>query len=204
MENKKIERHPFTPFLPKGCKLVMCGTFPPKPEKWSMDFFYPNFQNDMWRVFGSIFFDDKEHFFNKMTKTVDKAGIQEMLIQHKIGIGETATEVIRTKDNASDKFLEIITPVNLTKIFRSASDCEVIATTGEKAASVIAALTHSEIPKIGEHIRISTILDDGSDRHFIHWRLPSTSRAFPMPFEQKTIYYARLLNYLGIIDGIKY
>lgn len=45
MENQKIEHHPFTPFLPDGCKVVLCGTFPPKPEKWSMDFFYPNFQN---------------------------------------------------------------------------------------------------------------------------------------------------------------
>ena len=44
--NQQIEHHPFTPFLPQGCKVVMCDTFPPKPEKWSMDFFYPNFHNE--------------------------------------------------------------------------------------------------------------------------------------------------------------
>ena len=43
MENDKIERHPFTPFLPEGCKVVMCGTFLHKPDKWSLDFFCPDF-----------------------------------------------------------------------------------------------------------------------------------------------------------------
>lgn len=200
MENQKIERHPFTPFLPEGCRVVMCGTFPPKPEKWSMDFFYPNFQNDMWRIFGLIFFKDKDRFFNKETKRVDKDGIQQMLIKYKIGVGETATEVIRTKDNASDKFLEIVTPVNLTKLFTNAPDIEVIATTGEKAASVIATLTDTEIPKMGEHISCRVNLADGTKREFIHWRCPSTSRAYPMPLERKATYYEDMLRFVGIIQ----
>ena len=197
--NQKIERHPFTPFLPDGCKIVMCGTFPPKPEKWSMDFFYPNFQNDMWRIFGLIFFGEKEHFFNKEKKTIDKEGIQEMLLKHKIGIGETATEVIRTKDNASDKFLEIVTPVNLTKLFTNAPDCEVIVTTGEKAASVIANLTGTEIPKMGEWKECETKMADGSRRVFRHWRLPSTSRAYPMKLEEKASYYREMLKSTGCV-----
>ena len=199
MENPKIEKHPFTPFLPEGCKVVMCGTFPPKPEKWSMDFFYPNFQNDMWRIFGKIFYNDKDRFFNKEKKTIDKIGIQQMLIEHKIGIGETATEVIRLKDNASDKFLEIVTPVNLTNLFTKAPKCEIIVTTGEKAASVIASLTNSAIPKMGEHIKCTAILEDGSKREFIHWRCPSTSRAYPMKLEEKTEYYAQMLRSAGIL-----
>ena len=198
MENQKIERHPFTPFLPEGCKVVLCGTFPPKPEKWAMDFFYPNFQNDMWRIFGLIFFNDKDKFFNKEEKKVDKAGIQQLLIKYKIGVGETATEVIRTKDNASDKFLEIVTPVNLTKLFTNAPDLEIIATTGEKAASVIASLTNTEIPKMGENIKCTAILEDGSKRDFIHWRCPSTSRAYPMKLEKKMAFYAEMLKSQGI------
>ena len=198
-ENQQIEQHPFTPFLPKGCKVVMCGTFPPKPEKWSMDFFYPNFQNDMWRIFGKIFYDDKDRFFNKELKAIDKAGIQHMLIEHKIGIGETATEVIRLKNNASDKFLEIVTPVDLTKLFTKAPECQIIVTTGEKAASVIASITNTDIPKMGEHIKCTTILEDGTKRDFIHWRCPSTSRAYPMKLEEKTGYYAQMLRSAGIL-----
>lgn len=164
-----------------------------------MDFFYPNFQNDMWRIFGLIFFNDKEHFFNKENKTIDKEGIQEMLMKYKIGIGETATEVIRTKDNASDKFLEIVTPVNLTRLFTKAPDLEIIVTTGEKAASVISSLTNMDIPKMGERVKCRACLDDGTEKEFIHWRCPSTSRAYPMPLEKKMAYYKEMLQSAGII-----
>ena len=198
-ENQQIEHHPFTPFLPQGCKVVMCGTFPPKPEKWSMDFFYPNFQNDMWRIFGLLFFNDVNHFFDRVTRTVDKTGIQEMLSQHKIGVGETATEVIRTKDNASDKFLEIVKPVNLHKLLIKVPDCTVIATTGEKAASVIASQTVTPLPKMGEHIECVVKMDDDTFRKFLHWRLPSTSRAFPMKLEKKAEYYAEMLRNLHLL-----
>ena len=199
MEKQKVELHPFSPFLPDGAKIVMCGTFPPKPEKWSMDFFYPNFYNDMWRIFGQIFFKNKEHFFDKNTKTVDKRGIQEMLTRHKIGIGETATEIIRTKDNASDKFLEIVTPVNLPNLLKKAPLCNAIVTTGEKAASVIANQSGSILPKMGEYIECKIDMDNGIDREFRHWRMPSTSRAYPMKFEHKTEYYFEMLKAEGII-----
>lgn len=200
MNHPKIERHPFTPFLPDGAKVVLCGTFPPKPEKWSMDFFYPNFQNDMWRIFGLIFYNEPEKFFDRSSKTIDKAAIQKMLTHFKIGIGETATEVIRMRDNASDKFLEIVTPVDFDKLFTAAPKCEVIATTGEKAASVIAQLSGTSVPKMGERIKCTVNLKDGKPRHFFHWRLPSTSRAYPMKLEKKASYYQELFRTLGIID----
>ena len=199
MDNQLIEHHPFTPFLPDGAKIVMCGTFPPKPEKWSMDFFYPNFYNDMWRIFGEIFFQDKDHFFDKSTKRIDKAGIQQMLTRYKIGIGETATEVIRTKDNASDKFLEIVTPVNLPKLLKKVPFCNAIVTTGEKAASVIAAQSGSTVPKMGVPEDCKVDMGDGTIREFKHWRMPSTSRAYPMKFEKKTEYYLEMLRAEGIV-----
>ena len=199
MENNKIEHHPFTPFLPEGTRIVMCGTFPPKQDKWSMDFFYPNFYNDMWRIFGMIFFDDKDYFFDSARKIIDKTGIQEMLREHKIGIGETATEVIRTKDNASDKFLEIVTPVNLPKLLAKVPECGAIVTTGEKAASIIAAESGSILPKMGEGIDCNVEMEDGTIRNFKHWRMPSTSRAYPMKLEKKAAYYADMLRKEGII-----
>lgn len=194
-----IEKHPFTPFIPVGSKVMMCGTFPPKRDKWAMDFFYPNYYNDMWRIFGLIFYKDKEHFFDPKTKTIDKAGIKQMLSIHKIGVGETATEVIRTKDNASDKFLEIVTPVNLSKLLLKASECIAIVTTGEKAASIIASLTNSEIPKMGEEVNCQVTMDDGDIRHFKHIRMPSTSRAYPMPLEKKADFYCGMLKSIGIL-----
>ena len=201
MSKPIIEKHPFKPFLPDGAKVVLCGTFPPKPEKWSMDFFYPNFYNDMWRVFGLIFFNDKEKFFDKATKSIDKIGIQEMLTKYRIGIGETSTEVIRTKDNASDKYLEIVRPVDLAALLAKAPECIVIATTGEKAASVIASLTDTPIPKMGEWSDCIVTDKTGANRRFRHWRLPSTSRAYPMKLEEKASYYKDLFINAGIYYG---
>ena len=165
-----------------------------------MDFFYPNFQNDMWRIFGEIFYNDKEKFFDAVHKTIDKEAIQKMLNDYKIGIGETATEVIRTHDNASDKFLEIIKPVNLPELLKKAPVCEVIVTTGEKAASVISDLTETPIPKMGERIECSVKMPDGTYCKFMHWRLPSTSRAYPMKFEQKLSYYREMLLKTGVLN----
>ena len=55
------EIHPLAPFLPPNARLLLLGSFPPPRKRWSMDFFYPNYTNDMWRIFGLIFFDDKQH-----------------------------------------------------------------------------------------------------------------------------------------------
>jgi len=63
----EIEERPFPPFLPPKAVVMMMGTFPPKAEKRTMEFHYPNFQNDMWRVHGLIFFDDPQHFQKKVT-----------------------------------------------------------------------------------------------------------------------------------------
>ena len=57
-----IEYHPLQPFLPDSARLLLLGSFPPPKERWCMDFFYPNPQNDMWRIMGQIFFNNKNHF----------------------------------------------------------------------------------------------------------------------------------------------
>ena len=165
-----------------------------------MDFFYPNFYNDMWRVFGIIFYNDPDKFFNKSTKTIDKEGIKGMLREHLIGIGETATEVIRTKDNASDKYLQIVKPVNLGELMEKIPECNHLVTTGEKAASVISSLTATRIPEMGEKISCRIMMNNGEERDFYHWRMPSTSRAYPMKLQSKASYYLKMLSQIGIIQ----
>ena len=70
------EQHPLSPFLPAGARVLMLGSFPPKRERWSMEFFYPNWLNDMWRIVGHIFFVDKHHFELSGEKRFDKAKIE--------------------------------------------------------------------------------------------------------------------------------
>ena len=65
----EIETHPFEPFLPAHARLLMLGTFPPAPHRWCMDWYYPNFTNDMWRIMGLCFYDDKMRFVDQPNKT---------------------------------------------------------------------------------------------------------------------------------------
>ena len=73
MAERSIEQHPLQPFLPPRARLLMLGSFPPKRERWSMDFFYPNRQNDMWRIVGKVFFDDAHYFELKTEKDLTKS-----------------------------------------------------------------------------------------------------------------------------------
>ena len=90
-----IEEHPLEPFLPSNATLLMLGSFPPQKKRWSMDFFYPNLQNDMWRIFGLIFFGDKEHFLLPHKKASNKDYQLEFLNEKGIALYDTATTVHR-------------------------------------------------------------------------------------------------------------
>ena len=109
----EIETHPLQPFLPENARLLMLGSFPPPRNKWKMDFYYPNFQNDMWRIFGLIFFQDKTYFLSENQKSFNEEAIRSFLIETGIAIFDTAYQIKRLKGNASDKFLEIVTPTDL-------------------------------------------------------------------------------------------
>ena len=76
---KEIETHPFEPFMPENARMMMLGTFPPARKRWCMEFYYPNFQNDMWRIFGLVFFGDKNYFVVKDRKTFDVDDIVALL-----------------------------------------------------------------------------------------------------------------------------
>lgn len=64
----EIENHPLEPFLPANARLLMLGSFPPQKKRWSMDFYYPNLNNDMWRIVGLLFFNNKDYFLNETRK----------------------------------------------------------------------------------------------------------------------------------------
>ena len=81
-----MERHPLRPFLPEGARILMLGSFPPPKKRWSMDFFYPNMQNDMWRIFGLIFFADREHFVDTLHKRFDQARLESFLCEKGIAL----------------------------------------------------------------------------------------------------------------------
>lgn len=194
MENKNdmiIETHPFPPFLPKGAKVLIMGTFPPGEHRWSMNFYYPNPINDYWRICGMLFLGDKNALFDSSTKSFREEECRKLMGEHHIAMHDTAREVRRLKGNASDKFLEILKPVPLFDLLKEIPDCHTIATTGEKAAEVIAELTETQRLKMGE------MTESRSGLRI--WRMPSTSRAYPMKIEKKAEYYYTLFRSVGIL-----
>lgn len=93
------ETHPLPPFTPHAAKVLMLGSFVPPSHRWAMNFYYPNFNNDMWRILGMVFFDDKEYFIDN--KNFKEGLLKEFLTKQGIAIYDTAKVVIRTQNNAS-------------------------------------------------------------------------------------------------------
>lgn len=184
-----VEQHPLPPFLPANGRLLMLGSFPPQQKRWCMDFFYPNFTNDMWRLFGLIFFEDPLHFVDTPHKTYRKEDIVNFLTAKGIGIYDTACAVRRLQDNASDKFLEVVTPTDIEVLLSRMPLCRAIVTTGQKATDTICVHFGIAQPKMGESTEFQI-----SGATFRLYRMPSSSRAYPMALTKKAEPYRRMFD----------
>lgn len=184
-----VEHHPWQPFLPDGCRMLMLGSFPPSPKRWCMDFFYPNYINDMWRIFGIVFHDDKLYFVDEGRKCFLLDRIIPFLQDYGIGLYDTAIAVRRLKNTASDKDLEVVEETDLHHLLRQIPTCKVIVTTGQKATDICSGQFQVPQPKVGEYI---SFIWEGRDIRL--YRMPSSSRAYPMKVELKASYYARMFQ----------
>ncbi|ENX05762.1 uracil-DNA glycosylase family protein [Acinetobacter courvalinii] len=196
MTDIEIETHPLQPFLPSNAKLLMLGSFPPPQSRWKMNFYYPNYQNDMWRIFGLIFFQDKNYFLDLPNKNFKQQLIQDFLTQIGVGIFDTAYQIKRLQGNASDKFLEIVTPTDLSKLLKQIPLCHTIMTTGDKATDTLMQHFPNQPikPLIGQSVQVQHL-----DRELNLYRLPSSSRAYPLALEKKAEVYQQFFKQIGLI-----
>ena len=188
------EEHPLQPFLPANGRILFLGSFPPPKLRWSMEWFYPNWINDFWRIQGLIHFADKTHFEVKGEKRFDKERIVSFCKEKGMAFFDTARKVCRLKDNADDNFLEILEPTDVFALLDQMPSCSVVVTTGGKASEEICGYFNSQgimvkVPRVGESVSINSDRWSG-----IWWRMPSSSRAYPMKLEKKAEYY-RLLSF---------
>lgn len=191
-----IETHPLSPFLPLRAKTLFLGSFPPPRFRWSIEFFYPNWINDFWRIMGIVFFDDKSYFEIPEKKMFDKEKIVAFAESQRLAFFDTATKVRRLNDDASDKFLEIIQPTDVLGMIGRMPECTDVVTTGGKASdelfsqlSPFFADGKPQQPKVGEYAAVSI---DG--RLIRWWRMPSSSRAYPLPIGKKSDFYRRIFQ----------
>lgn len=186
------ELHPLPPFLPENARILMSGSFPPPRSRWCMDFFYPNRQNDMWRIWGYINSGDKNEFMLPDGKTFDKDKI--VAFCHRIGLAltDTGEEVVREKGNASDAHLKVVKPRDFKQLLNRIPLCNNILLTGEKAVETLGSVVGFDKIAIGDFV----VTDYFDGREVRIWRMPSSSRAYPKPIEWKADYYRRVLNYI--------
>lgn len=212
-----IEKHPLEPFLPSNGKVLFLGSFPPPKARWSMEFFYPNFINDFWRIMGIIKFGDKKHFEVPGARRFDVDAVKAFCSEAGLGFYDTASEVCRWKGNASDEFLEIIEPADIAALLAAMPSCRTIVTTGGKSSEELLSILASQdgaedhlpakasdltaascgtspdsdipsgIPPVGGCVSFHAF---GRDLRW--YRMPSSSRAYPMSLERKAEYYRQI------------
>ena len=167
----------------------MLGSFPPAQKRWCMDFFYPNFTNDMWRIWGLLCFGNKNHFVDIEAKRFRKEAIEQFLAEKGIALYDTACAVVRTKNTASDKDLEVIEETDIDALLCRLPYCNTIVTTGQKATDILTARFGIPQPSVGSHTAFMW-----QSRPMRLYRMPSSSRAYPLKLEQKAEKYRVLME----------
>lgn len=198
-----VEWHPLKPFLPENARVLFLGSFPPQRKRWCMDFYYPNFINDHWRIEGQVFFGDRNHFVDLEKKRFKLEEIVAFCLSKGIAFFDTSTAIRRLKDNASDKFLEVVVPTDIPTLLARLPHLRAIVTTGEKATETIcASLQIPEIPKVNTFVPIpDTYNQDG--QQLVLYRLPSSSRAYPLAFDKKVAAYRQMFDNYFSVDSLK-
>ena len=170
-----LEQHLLEPFLPENARLLFLGSFPPPRQRWCMEFYYPNFQNDHWRIEGAAWFGDRNYFVDVAGKRFLKEKIVDFLNQKGIALYDTAQTVKRLKDNASDAYLEIVEQRIFgfcCSTFRSVAPLPPLARRPQERCVAISALKASlpwDIRLNSKRICFST--DCPPHQGLIHWLL---------------------------------
>lgn len=189
-----VEAHPFAPVLTPHATVLMMGTFPPTQDKWCMPFHYPNFYNDMWRIYGLVFFSDATHFMNSEQSAFEPERIKAFFHERGIASCPTVRKAVREAGNASDKFLTVVESVDLAATLNVLPGVRWIFTTGGKATQILLEKLNAENEKLGKPKvkmpKTNSYIDFSIyGRELKLYRLPSSSRAYPMKLEKKADCY---------------
>ena len=189
-----VEYHPLRPFLPENARVLFLGSFPPQRKRWCMDFYYPNFINDHWRIEGAVFFGDRNHFVDNEHKCFRIDDIVAFCQEKGIAFFDTSTAVRRLQDNASDKFLEVVEATDVRALIARLPLLRAVVTTGEKATETLCtSLSIPTMPKVNTYVDIPDVKAQDGEQ-IVLYRLPSSSRAYPLAFDKKVEAYRQMFE----------
>ena len=146
----------------------------------------------MWRIYGLIFFGNKDYFYDPTEKKFKLDLLIPFLEQKGIAIYDTASTVKRLQGNASDKFLEVIEQTDIKALLKQIPLCHAICVTGEKAASILAEQMDCGILQIAKPIKVTT--DAEHDKAINLYRMPSSSRSYPLALQKKAVFYKAMFE----------
>lgn len=130
-------------------------------------------------------------------KRFDEAAIRVFCTDAGLAFYDTASEVRRLKDNASDAFLEVVTPTDIPALLARIPECRALVTTGEKASKIVAQTFGCAVPPVGGHTVIPSqpsVIPSEAKEPITFWRMPSTSRAYPLKLEKKAEAYRQMFT----------
>ena len=148
----------------------------------------------MWEIFGLVFFGNSQRLVDAPNKTFRMEDIKALLEERGIAIFDTACAVRRLSGNASDKDLEIVEKTDIPLLLSQIPLCHGIVCTGQKSFSVLTENYGVPIPTMGTYNEFTL-----AERPMRLWRMPSSSRAFPMKLEEKATYYREMMQTIGLL-----
>lgn len=147
------EDHPTGPMVHAGSRVLICGTFP--PVKKSIHFYYPNKNNNMWRILGDIFYDETSHFYTTrnalatgnskiVTCDLDEARIRHFAGSAPIGFFDVCSRIRRRSGNSSDANIDTLRRTDVFHdVLAHTPRCEAIVTTGTLALTMLLDALHA-------------------------------------------------------------
>ena len=148
----------------------------------------------MWEIMGLVFYDDSHRLVDVEHKTFRLEDIKALLEERGIAIYDTACAVRRLSGNASDKDLQIVEKTDIPALLSKIPLCHDIVCTGQKSFSVLTDDYGVPVPAMGTYNEFTL-----SGRPMRLWRMPSSSRAYPMKLEEKADYYRRMMQEIGLL-----
>ncbi|MGZ3920160.1 MAG: hypothetical protein ACXVNM_05760 [Bacteroidia bacterium] len=181
------EIHPPWEYEVPGMKVLILGNFPPHQKRWDYEFFYPNKQNNFWKVLAAI------NGVN-LKETKGPAAVEErkkIMKNLKIGVYNLAKVISRKNSSARDTDIEILEYMDIFSVIKKHRQLKKIILAGFAAKNSTARTFLHLLEKKGvKHDLPSEIKAGTSFNIYMEQRvincviLNSTSTAFPIKLEK--------------------